>query len=660
MCLSLKAPYWILILFSLVLLSEASLIPKPIEEFIQKHKKEKHRRASVPTVVNQISTGTVTESQESLDSSLPNEVHADYDCNEIMAKALVRASEEKEMAFVERDQALLEAQNAEIRAEALDKIAQKAVEDSEKLNADYNALKVETDRLLHEMENQTKMEIGKVMADMKEELALKEKEWLEEKTKMLQSSEDLVREYESAKDQSVSALTVSYGKEMENMKRTFESEIFILKDEMEKIQASYTEYKDFVHKKMKSAQEKFHQDVENVKKEYEKEIVMMKDQVETMKVALKIREEANREGSFKHQELITQLQNKIANLQQQVETVKEEAFYWSQLHDQQGYFNMTLIEQDALILIHKTLDELKKGSVDTIAKASIKFNDFRSTAAVESKEMFAQLLKNSKLLWSKVNVATKPQQEIVRSLYAQHLASDVDSFLTEIKSFYNQYLAETIEGSMMEANSFHEKYVVSAMEKWVKPFYRDHIKPAKEKMENEYIIPGRMKMFLWMHKLQSFLWVKAVHTKVIFLEFAKSVFERTCKGVENLSSNILEWLQSKPSTPTLLVSLMLWISSHSQFSVQFAISLTCAFCIFKLRRVCYSLSIWLALAPFRLVWYASPLRLITSKDDEDEEGIIGRKLDSDSNFVLSVKKNGSPVPKKASLKKFPKKASLKK
>lgn len=664
----------------------------PLKKLLQKHKDKKSNQP--PTVViNEISTGTVTEIQvghENLDDS--------SSCNDIIAKALLRASEEKEIAFTERDEALDKVKALSEKADELLKDKEKAMEDAKQAISEYEAVKLMAEGLVDEAKKNASVQIEKVkldlestIAELNKAFASKENEWLTEKAKLIKSmEEETQRKLEETKSladrneketnmkvleltKQVESIINTKDTEIESLKKSHEEEIrdIRLKSNQEttrlvndaikqsdeanqlldkmtqdsklKLDALLKEKEELISnintissEQLVTVQQRFQHEMETLSKDYESKLLQLRDELTNTKITLKKREEAfDLEFNKQEQENI-RVMKEIDELKQLLQTEKDETLYWVQLHQQQGYVNMTLVQEDAKEIYDKV-----------IAKMKIEMLAAMKNASVKSEELKSQLMFQSKILLLKALEMTKSQRDFVKSLYSEHLASGIDASISQTKLFYDKHLAKTIDASLSSAKAFYEIYLDETIEGSVKPFYAQRIKPLKHKIDNEYIVPYRKNVFIWAYKFQVFLKKQATVTKGKLSGLATELLERLQKFVKSMLSKFLQLLQEKESVPAFFTNLVEYSLSRSEFLVTVVLSLIVLIIAYKLRRVMLSSVTWIVSLPFRLVWYLCPLRLLVRNDDEYEEGIIGRKLKSHNDLKgVTVKENGSPEPKK--------------
>lgn len=664
----------------------------PFKKLAEKHKGKKSTQP--PTIViNEISTGTVTEVQvghENLDDKSA--------CDEIMAKALLRASEEKEIAFAERDEALGQAKALSAKADELLRATEKAMEDAKLATSEYEAVKLMAEGLVDDAKKNASAQIEKVkldsestIADLNKAFALKENEWLEEKATLIKSMEEeaqrkldemkglsdvnekemnmkvleLRKQVESimnAKDTEIETLKKSYEEEIKDIRiKSSEETTRLVNDAIKqrdeanqllnkmleesklKVDTLLKEREELVSnlratssEQLELAKQRSQQEMETLSKDYESKLLQLRDELTNTKMTLKNREETF-ELEFSHyKQENARIMKEFNELKQQIQTAKDETMYWVKLHQQQGYVNITLVQEDVKELYDKASAKMKTEMLAAMKHASVK-----------SDELWSQLKFQSKILLSKAREMTKSLKDFVTSLYNAHLASGVDASISQTKLFYDRHLAKTIDASVSSANSFYEIYLNKTVEGSVKPFYIQRIKPLKHKIDNEYIIPYRKTVFLWLYKLQVLLKKQATEATAKVSDISTELLERLQNSVKSMLSVFLLALNEKESVPSFFTKLVEYTLSQSEILVTAVLSLIGLFIIYKLRRMLLSSLIWTLCLPFQLVWYICPLRLLVRDDDEYEEGIIGRKLKSNSNLKeVTVKENGSPKPKK--------------
>ena len=664
----------------------------PLKNLVQKNKDKKHNQP--PTVViNEMSTGTITELQVGHEK-----VEDASACNEIMAKALLRASEEKEIAFVERDEALGRVKALSEKADELAKATEKAIEDAKYATSEYEAVKLMAEGLVDEAKKNALAQIEKVkldsdsaIADLNKAFALKENEWFNERTLLVKSmEEEAQRKLDETKELAdviekeahrkvleltkvVENITHAKDTEIENLKKLHEEEMNnirlkadqdtsrlvndvikqrdeanqridkLVEESKLQVDTLLKEKEELVYnlrstssEQLELVEQKFQKEMETVSKDYQLKLLKLTDELTNMKMTLKEREEAFELKFSQKEEETKGFTKEMDEMKQQLQSAKDETLYWVQLHQQQGYVNMTLVQEDLKEIYDKAMTQIKTEMVAAMKNASVK-----------SEEMRSKVEYHSKVLLSKAIEMAKTQQDIITSFCNRHLATSINASFSQTKLFYDRHLADKIDASVSKAKSFYENHLDETIEGSVKPFYSQRIKPFKHKIDNEFIVPYRKKVFLWLHKLQILLKDQSIQAKEKVSNVASKLLKRLQTTVKSLLSAVLEFLDEKDNIPHFITALLKYTLSRSESLVSVVLRLIGLFMIYKLRRLLLSFVIWTVSLPFQIVWYLCPLRLLIRNDDEYEEGIIGRKLKSDSDLKgVTVKENGSPVPKK--------------
>ena len=593
-------------------------------------------------IVADASTGTVT-------ALAPGTEKEPVTCNEIMAKAVVIASEEKEAAIADRNDALLQATQATHIAQELKSKIDAALQEAKNATIEYEAMKLMTNQLVDQAQEdaslkiqdlleQTHLEIKeandlhvllkkdmelqhRLAMDEMKLLSRQEKEATNQQIKSIQqeSQEEINRAYSDAKIRVNEALDRSHqietdSQEMaESAMRNADS---LISDMQRNLKYQVQEGKDQCTATVNQANEYY----TNVLKDLEVKQQAFADSAAMNEASrvLELTEQCAAQTTqlstiindleVKHSDLvsaaamndaalgsniqtqanaITALEQVNTHLTKDLNDANQQLKYWMELHDNQKMVNATLF------MMHSR----------AVTDRSVVFAEQKAKAGYDI------LAQHARDISEQIQSRSQPHLEKVHDIYKVHLQKTVDSDIIP----------------------FYERYVVPLQHR-VQKKVKENLAPISVKCHQK----GREIM-------------------AIAKDYSRQQFERLCRLVQVKATIVIQFLQSDQvqtevnvAVSESLIAVLVGIEQDSTMFVSVLLKIVAVFIIYKSRYAILTLVLWLCLLPLRMAWYLCPLRLLFQGRKGSTSTSAGASASASKKKVNGSNKGNA---KKAAIKK---------
>jgi len=598
-----------------------------------RHGKKDHEQSQQQEMLD-ASTGTVTTME-------PGKERQPVSCNEIMAKAVVLASEEKEIAFSERDDALHEAEIAVSRAELLEGQIHSALAEAKNITIEYEALKLMTDRLVDDIKKSTKEQIQekeeqnelivlgvkkemdqleKVMEDKMENVRRNAKDEIDVANNEANKRIASVREEMKVLNENTILKIKEIEQEAKNQIEAMETK-FLTKEETLRVDSSKTitqieedakaevdEYKEQLIR-LGRDMEALRQDTKEkiAKAKYEKEEAIQNAyaeftarEVEAMENANQVQEDAKNRIEENGKEL-----DRIV-----AETYKSAQAEYARIQKETGEKIEKIVQDYEMALdakekeLEKTKDDAlmkqkeMQSTIDSLNKELKKYKNTSSSLDAELSETQKELKYwkeigmnpihvNTTLIWQDAEILktravteAKLQTEKAFNNVLTKTTTIMKPYSDKLKKIYNEKLKETVETILI-------------------PIYTKNFSPLQRKVTqkfNEHMIP-LYKQF--MNKSQL---------------LKKQIFIQICKSLGKTSGIILTTIKGSEAmeniVPLFVVSFLLNLEMDSSSFVAMVLKTIAFMMIYVFKWKLLSLLWKLIKLPFEIVWFLCPVRLL--------------------------------------------------
>lgn len=548
-------------------------------------------------------TGTITALVDPM-----SEKREPTSCNDIMARAVVVASEEKEAAIAARDAALSEAASAKAKAEELATKIDAALAEARNATIEFEAMKLLTDRLVQEARHEaaSKIEIFEKQSSFKleevKENFEKEKTELELKYEaMLEKVEEKAKEQRENDQARMIAIEKRAAEEVMKLKEQLQTLEKHWQEKMLKAVKDFDEQSNQIKKESKEAiqtalddaqvavreslerssqiekdakvamaeanrraevwveeiQMKSTERLEMLKRECQAELLEKDKSYQNMvDFHEKQNAESAKQAATRQQELqsilesqravIQSLEADKAELKHDVSNLNEQLKYWIDLHDSQGFVNTTIV-------------------------------------MLESKAFLEQLVQVG--------------QDTTRRLYdlivqeGAVASQKVDAFITpyrhKIRYFYHDRLEKHVHNTLV-------------------PFYQTYILPNYSNMRKHVLIP----LGLEYQKAMTLIIRYLTNIKFEYFERASLIVQTCATGTKTFL--LSDHVQNKTSASFLptqsFIMFLSRIENDPKDFVTTALKIILFFILYKLRKVVSSMIFWCCSLPLKVTWYFCPLK----------------------------------------------------
>ena len=605
-----------LILTTFILLSSSSLKSVDAIDFnpfktTNNENKDGTKAAQAAVVTPDASTGTITTLE-------PGQEKEPISCNEIMAKAVVLASEEKEAALSTASKAQEELVQYKARVKELESKVDQFAGEIRNVTVEYEATKLMNSRVLQETKDNLQIKIDSLQKEstenvenMKiertESLAKSEQECAAKIQQIKKQADD---DMEETRSEAKARIQITNAKAAEEVKKANEKtaaaeaklrkETHDLHEKIEKMKKSsqeqiaditsksnariaeiQAEADDKVHEALKDAElvrNTALQEAHDLQQDAHKRIEEMAERTDH------VIQEVTRSAHLKQEQLEMETSDQIVR----IETSMQE-----KLDDKE--FELKKLERESEERIQELMDEveglLKKLKSEGEAKDSLKGElahtvdqlDYWMTlhssqgmvngtlVAIKMQDTWDQSVRktksvvesHSKVLAKEIDVRSKPHRDNLERLYKEHLETVVKDSLI--------------------------------------PFYHKHIQPVQKKVQKKAVDP---------------LMVKGrEHGEKALVEidtFRDQAMKKISAAAQEKARDMEAFLkkQDKVTVPVYIMDFIGDVKEDSTYFVSTTMKIIGYFLIFKLRYFILSCIVWMLLFPFRFAWFFCPLRLI--------------------------------------------------
>jgi hypothetical protein len=548
-------------------------------------------------------TGTVTAL---VDNTIIEKKEEPTSCNEIMAKAVVIASEEKEAAISARDAALVEVASAKAKADELSSKIEVAVAEARNATIEFEAMKLLADRLVQEARHEAALNIERMQNKTSEQLESHRRQAQNELSELQKQCEDALEKSQAdAKDQKEKDQVEKIA-----LKEQWDQQVTQLKDEMQALE------NDWQGKMLRVVQDS-EQKVNGIQKESKEAVqAAYKDAQLTVNEALERASNIEKEAKL----YVDETEKRTTALLQDMETNTNE-----RLDKMRMECSSELEEKDHIY--EKILHENEKKHSDMALLASKKEQELQSV--IESQQVFIQSLEKmqetleenvSKLhndvkYWKDLHdnqgfvnttlVMIESQRVLDQSvIVAQDWLFDLNTFMVGEIKVVSRKCCHFLRPYSNEIQRYYHLHLESKINELVLPFYQTRMVPVYIKAEHSIFIPLRSK------------------SQAIMAEILKDIarikvteFQRICSVTQRCASSFKRFILSDDvrkrfAAPQSIIMALSHIENDASGFVQAAIKVISLFALYYFRKAIVSLVLRICFLPLNIVWYFCPLRLI--------------------------------------------------
>ena len=599
-------------------------------------------------VMDDASTGTVI----SMEPPQPKEP---VSCNEIMAKAVVIASEEKEMAVRDKNSALADAAKANARADQLADIVNGALAEAKNATVEYEALKLMADRLVNEAKRDKEVQIESIQRQTQEELQVAKKEF-QFKQLQLETASQLVKDEADA--QLKNAIEEA-GNQLLEVQQKARADVQLIKNDMVALGKDNEAQIQLVKNEMVALGKDNEARMERVKNESEDLIKTVRDEAKDtantalgdarrmVNEALETSYRIERSAELTAKDALHRAESTVANVHKAAREEYERI---------QAQANDDVEEVGKRM--QKQIDALDQKLMEADAKAAEQEKQMQSTIETQ-KQLIASFEKTTVPALEKALAQTKEEMEYWRLLHdhqgfvnttlvVQYSSAALQRTLRHTKDKVQEgsdilmHRLDTISQTHGETvKSLYREHLKETMDEKVMPFYSKHVAPTQKKVQQKFLAPATVKCKTY---------GKEVSLKLE--ELAETSFRHVCVMIQPKATGIKTFLlllsKSKSKggdkftftfrTPDCIISFLEDMEQDSSDFVSVVMKVVAVLVLYKMRHVLLSLALWvLVVLPFRFIWFFCPLRLLITIG-----GTGGKKDASNSKAGGGV---GGPVRK---------------
>ena len=291
--------------------------------------------------------------------------------------------------------------------------------------------------------------------------------------------------------------------------------------------------------------------------------------------------QATIEDLNKHQET---LRSELQSVRIQDEQNKNELTVWKEIHDSQGYCNVTLMADDAMQMLEKA-----------------RYSSERSLSA--SKELALKYLQRQLEILQDIRVTCIDTYARVSGQMMLFIDEEMAPKISDLSqrahsraiAAYDQALPLYDEHVSQKVLPVFNEFVLPVYEEKILPFYNEKVAPATKPIQKE------VKAIVEESEKQ----MKLVHSK------AAASVEQIARSL----ANMMEQHEVDRFLPG-------WLCKHiSELDGTKTVTNLFAFCVFLLCIMCRRLILEIVFLPFRVVWFFSPLRLLfRTRSKPDSKG----------------------------------------
>jgi hypothetical protein len=628
--------------------------------------------------VDDAATGTITTVE-------PGKERAPVSCNEIMAQAVVVASEEKEAALRERNDALAQATQAVAKSDEISLLIKGALAEAKTATIEYEALKLMSDRLVEEARNtaDTKVRTMKTETDAKLTSTIDEYDVKIENTQ--KETEAKLTNTVEAYEAHIQNMNKEANTKMENTVAAFDAKEKSLLEQIEETKKDITEDMqkkiDFVELQFQnykvSAEEemaKASQGMIALKETASDEVDAVKDEMETLKKNLeeeikKVNDERDAQIKRTHKEAgeaielatqdgmerVMEAEERAAKIELKAEKEVEATYVKCEATVNDVHRKARMEYERIQTEADQAMNELKEKHHKLVETKELNFNNHRQKAIAKESEMastinnqsgeISSLKQSIEELEQSLERETK-EMEFFKSLHDQKLYVNTTLVVEDSKAYmdativYTKKKVNALSDTVHKETEIQFRALYSKMDVVSKPYrfkiaelYDAHLKEIVDDSITPFYInrvaPVQTKVYDQVHKELSPLLEKMdieIRLKCEeLLIFSRVSFEQYCNVAHDKISQLKESLAHSGNVPKYIISALEVIESDTSTFILLAIKIVCFLMILKLRFLILRLIATFLMLPFRVIWFFCPLRFIIQKSPKKTKKTKGNK-----------------------------------
>ena len=629
-------------------------------------------------IVADASTGTVT-------ALAPGTEKEPVTCNEIMAKAVVIASEEKEAAIAERNDALLQATQATHIAQDLKSKIDAALQEAKNATIEYEAMKLMTNRLVDQAKYDASLKIQDTLQQTHQEMKeAKEQHELLKKDMELQHQlamdevNALSRQEKEAahqlilQTQHIAAHNVSsVQQEMATLESSTELQIQTLLNEtqlqiqtiqqesQEEIYRAYSDAKvrvnealDRSHQIEKDSQEMAEKAMRNadslisdIQRSAKYQVQEGKDQcTATVNQANEFYTKVLKDLEVKQQAFAdSAAKNEAARVQELTEQCAAQTTQLSAIINDLEVKHLDLVSAAA------KNDALLGSNIQTQANAIASLEQVNTHLTKDLNDANQQLrywmeLHDNQGIVNTTLVMIHSRAVTDRSvLFAEQKAKAGYDILAQHARDISEQIQRRSQPHLEKVHDIYKTHLQKTVDSDIIPFYKRHVVPLQHK--------AHKKVKEAMAPISAKCHQKEQEIMATGKDYSRQQFERLCRLVQVKTTTVIKFLksdkvQTEVNVPESLIAVLVGIEQDSTMFVSVLLKIIAVFVIYKSRYAILKLVLWLCLLPLRMAWYVCPLRLLfqgRKGSTSASAGASKKKVNANgnSNLVVSAGRNGS-------------------
>jgi len=598
---------------------------------IGRNNKLKRDEKSTQQQITDASTGTITADRSSTTSSAsvteaPKE-REPTSCNEIMAKAVVLASEEKDAALQEKEKALAEANKANERADTLASQIDKALLDARNATIEYEATRLMTDRLVNDVKKQYQEMMDTLKEDHSSEVEkhrVEMEDWKKEANEEMEALKNLTKEQiesiesqtkieiESAKlqakqtidkmkheiDVKEQTLREQTGREVTITKEDAQAKVDEIQTKLDLLAIEMTNLQKATKLEIESMEEKADQEINKAK------VKALSEQNEAWNKADEVEMKLHKVIDSMSEEFSLQIRNVRDKAQKEYDSMKnlmnEEKERILKNMDKQITAleaEMTNLKKDA-----STKQFELQGFIDNL---NVDLNTYKAKSSSLGKEL--QLAQYEVEYWKQVG--SSPLYVNTTLIYEDTI-SLINNKSLEAKRKVQQQIDIT-KNKAEEISKPHREKLVQIYEEQLKETIHTKVIPFHHK----YLIPIHTKYVVpMMKKVSTQVEVKITPLYNEFIqkvqEFYNDIYDKICIKCQTSAVSLHSLLQEKATTPQFVLSSLKDLERNASLFVDIAIKVHVCFMVYVFRYFILFLVLNLVKIPCMVVWFLCPLRFL--------------------------------------------------
>ena len=553
------------------------------------------------------STGTITSNDYDYAASTTKGAgNSNPNCNELMAQAVVLASEEKELALSDRDTAQAELLACQKELEIAEAGMKEEKEDSLKLKVELEAVRLMTDRLIEEANDEHREKNESLIKDHDDAISEWEKRMDELEEKRLNGIIDLreTHEIEVARLQfKAEADLVNVQEEMGDLQAKMHSfeirskeEMYILKKShnqtVAELEADHLVQISLLKKEQAKLLNAHEEELQSIRLNHEKTVSAMENQFEKYMAESKNSHKAQitkltEQSQADMDEVMTKVTEKMNEIELEMAHVKKTAADDLISAEKRAQEENAALKSDFQAIREKltmklqTLELAIQDSESVLANTKEELKYWKNVGMVATSTHF-----NSTLIKSDVSAYVKHANTEIREWISTHstfLYNEVESTGTKymnmlwvrIKPLYETHMSEVVDRTLIPA---YKKHVTPVQIKYVRP-------AVVKVMEVTVETRGQVTKIAMEKRLQGIAIIESFLNEVTVQRF--------------VVTKIPLWAQGALKDMAADASVVFDCLSH----------VLGIYIVWKLKSRLLRCLVWITLLPFRMVWFFCPLRL---------------------------------------------------